>query len=443
MLVIGVAVWLALAATVLATWPRPNGGRRGLLLLALAFALLQELLFGTVPDRAFVTFRYAENIANGHGAVFNVGERVEGYSNFTWLVLITFPKALFGANVVTSALVLSVLCVLGCVLLAFRFGPLAGVLTAGVSGLAAAGQTGTETALFVLLVLAVIRAVGTGHPIAAGVFAALALMTRPDGVAVAFAAGLWLVADVIRHRANWWRPTAYALGLVMIAAPWLTWRATYYSQPLARWPTAPLSAPSYGFLLATLAALLVNAVVHRRRRVPSPVPRRGSRLWAQLGALALCGVSLLLAPGYQRVVHDSRTRLGQTAEIGSWLAARVPPESLVDTGGAQALAYVLGDRFRVLDERADPDVRNARQAGYANVADYRRPAVAVADARYLPRQRCDIAPPNTGSYRVATFRRAGGNEWVTVYSRGDEAAELIHRLATDSPLVYVPCPGGM
>lgn len=442
MLVIGVAVWLALAATVLLTWPRPVGRRRGLLPLALGFALLQQLLFATIPDRAFVTFRYAENIANGHGAAFNVGERVEGYSNFTWLVLVAFPRAVFGADVVTSALVLSALCALGCVLVAFRFGPLAGVLTAGVSGLAGAGQAGTETALFVLLALAVVRAVATGHPIAAGAFAALAVMTRPDGAAVALAAGLWLVGEAIRHRADWWRPTAYALGLVVIAGPWLTWRATYYSQPVTRWPSVPLTLPSYTFLLAALVALVVNAVVNRRGRVPSPVPRRGVRLWAPLGALTLCGVSLLLAAGQQRARHDARARLGQTAEIGSWLAARVPPGSMIDTRGSEALAYAVGDRFVVLDERGGATAHVARQAGYANLANYRLPTIVVADARYLPRQRCDIAPPRSGFYRVATFRRAGGSEWVTVHTRDDEAGEVIDRLAADSRLVYVPCPGG-
>ena len=31
-------------------------------------------------DDAFISFRYARNLVEGHGLVFNVGERVEGYS---------------------------------------------------------------------------------------------------------------------------------------------------------------------------------------------------------------------------------------------------------------------------------------------------------------------------------------------------------------------------
>ena len=39
-----------------------------------------------LTDDAFISFRYARNLLNGHGLVFNVGERVEGYSNFLWVL---------------------------------------------------------------------------------------------------------------------------------------------------------------------------------------------------------------------------------------------------------------------------------------------------------------------------------------------------------------------
>lgn len=38
-------------------------------------------------DDAFITFRYARNIAAGHGAVFNPGERIEGFTSPLWLGL--------------------------------------------------------------------------------------------------------------------------------------------------------------------------------------------------------------------------------------------------------------------------------------------------------------------------------------------------------------------
>src|SRR5687767_9783689 len=42
-----------------------------------------------VQDDAYISFRYAQNLIEGHGLVWNVvGERVEGYSNFLWTLLI-------------------------------------------------------------------------------------------------------------------------------------------------------------------------------------------------------------------------------------------------------------------------------------------------------------------------------------------------------------------
>ena len=38
-------------------------------------------------DDAFISFRYAKNLADGLGLVWNDGERIEGYTNFLWVIL--------------------------------------------------------------------------------------------------------------------------------------------------------------------------------------------------------------------------------------------------------------------------------------------------------------------------------------------------------------------
>ena len=38
-------------------------------------------------DDAFITFRYARNLADGLGPVFNPGEAVEGYTTFLWMLV--------------------------------------------------------------------------------------------------------------------------------------------------------------------------------------------------------------------------------------------------------------------------------------------------------------------------------------------------------------------
>ncbi len=41
-------------------------------------------------EDAYIGFRYAENFANGHGLTFNEGEYVEGYSNFLFIIILSF-----------------------------------------------------------------------------------------------------------------------------------------------------------------------------------------------------------------------------------------------------------------------------------------------------------------------------------------------------------------
>lgn len=41
-----------------------------------------------IQDDAFISFRYAQNLVDGHGLVWNVGEKVEGFTNPLWTLLV-------------------------------------------------------------------------------------------------------------------------------------------------------------------------------------------------------------------------------------------------------------------------------------------------------------------------------------------------------------------
>ena len=49
-----------------------------------------------LTDDAFISFRYTRNLLEGHGLVFNPGERVEGYTNFLWILELAALWATFG-----------------------------------------------------------------------------------------------------------------------------------------------------------------------------------------------------------------------------------------------------------------------------------------------------------------------------------------------------------
>ncbi len=61
----------------------------GLLACAAALLWVQSLVGLYMPDDAYITYRYAENLAAGRGLVFNAATPpVEGYSNLSWIVLL-------------------------------------------------------------------------------------------------------------------------------------------------------------------------------------------------------------------------------------------------------------------------------------------------------------------------------------------------------------------
>lgn len=76
----------------------------GLILVAGAFIHLRYNTFFidiVGSDDAFISYRYAENFFKGHGLVFNPGERVEGYSNLLYTLLMV-PAFLIGKAFVYS-----------------------------------------------------------------------------------------------------------------------------------------------------------------------------------------------------------------------------------------------------------------------------------------------------------------------------------------------------
>ena len=93
------------------------------LLVILGFILFQSSIPAIEIDDAYTTFRYARNFANGNGLVFNVGEHVEGYSNFLWVILLSiglrmgFDAPLFAK---WAGVVFTLLSILFCILILRR-----------------------------------------------------------------------------------------------------------------------------------------------------------------------------------------------------------------------------------------------------------------------------------------------------------------------------------
>jgi hypothetical protein len=224
--------------------------RRGqwlVLLLLTAFAVGRAIAAAWVCDDAFITLRYAENLANGLGLVYNAGERVEGYSNPTWTVLCALAIRL-GIDGVWFAQALGIVC-LGLLVPATAWAGrrLAGSppgAAAGFVPLAAAGvathyhlrdfaSCGLETLGFVLLVTLLVgtlaRAERARDFALASLLAVAAALTRPDGGLVGALAGAVAVLAAARQR-RWAPVLGYALPGLLLFVPFVAWRLLYYGE---------------------------------------------------------------------------------------------------------------------------------------------------------------------------------------------------------------------
>lgn len=87
-------MWVLSAATAPAPRPAAAAGQSSALsgwslLLAASGAFLLEAWEPTPQlDDAFIPFRYARNLAEGYGLVYNPGEFVEGFTNLLWTLLV-------------------------------------------------------------------------------------------------------------------------------------------------------------------------------------------------------------------------------------------------------------------------------------------------------------------------------------------------------------------
>jgi hypothetical protein len=78
-----------------------------ILLSIVAIFVVHALSMNFTQDDAFISYRYVKNFINGHGLVFNPGERVEGYTNFLWIILLSLFTHL-GLDIIVVSKILGV-----------------------------------------------------------------------------------------------------------------------------------------------------------------------------------------------------------------------------------------------------------------------------------------------------------------------------------------------
>ncbi len=198
-------------------------------------------------DDTYITLRYAWNLVEGQGLVFNPGERVEGYSNPSWTLLAALGLAagLDGTVFVkwvgiacTGALPLAAWWAARRLGLSRGFALLPALVAATDLNVAYWAPEGLETPLWTLLLTVWIGGVagrwtGDGRELGSAVVGAALYLTRPE-------APLFIAPVVLLEAWRAWKEPArraaavrWAVVLAVPCLAWLGFRAAYYGDWVA------------------------------------------------------------------------------------------------------------------------------------------------------------------------------------------------------------------
>jgi arabinofuranosyltransferase len=200
-------------------------------------------------DDAYISMRYARHLFEGKGLVYNIGQYVEGYSNFLWVIIL----ALFGAiglNMPIAAniggIFFSLLTLLLVIKLINKLYPGRGywnllpvALLSTNCDFTGWATGGLETALFTFLVFAALylfyeEAVEQKNRFfISGLLCGILCLTRPEGLLFS---GLYFSGLMIRQRYKGNSFFKYGSGrltvFLAIMIPYVIWKTNYYGNVL-------------------------------------------------------------------------------------------------------------------------------------------------------------------------------------------------------------------
>lgn len=214
---------------------------------AVAIRLGFHLYTGFTADDAFITFRYADNLASGLGFVYNEGQRVMGITSplFTFLIalgrLVSFPAISMALliSVVASGITATMLFRLARSLRFTHLAALPAIAYMLWPRSLAAETCGMETALFTCLTVAAIyhhHRHATAYSLAS---ATLAVLTRPEG---AWLLLLLLIDVAFRHREALLSYIAIPISLLV---PWAAFAWYYFGSVIPHSITAKMALYDY------------------------------------------------------------------------------------------------------------------------------------------------------------------------------------------------------
>ncbi len=252
-----------------------------LLLGAFAFITLVVYYFGWVMDDAYISLRYAANLAHGYGPTFNPGQSpVEGFSNPLWTLILAIPESIGLRGIYPVKIASAGIAILNLPAIYFAAKELYGdskpavvavVITAISAPFAVWAGAGLETPLFSLLLIVAVYFYLADRLWVTSVFLGLIALTRPEGIIFL---PLVIGAVIISGKISIKRLAAIMLPAFAITGIYLIFRVLYFGDILPNTYYAKMGG-GWGQALAGIAYLA-------RFTAFSALP-----LWILLGVISL------------------------------------------------------------------------------------------------------------------------------------------------------------
>lgn len=200
-----------------------------LLLAALAVAHTS----GAIPDDALITYRYAQNLLDGHGWVYNLHRPTTDAATAPLYTVLLVVGGFVVGSVTRAASVLFVLTTAGAGYLGFALLRRHGMSVGGVVAACLLivnpwllATRGMESSLFVSLLLLAALLLSMQRLVGAGAVLAVATFVRGDGAVVLAVAFVFLL---VRLRRVPWR---FVLGAAGAAVPWVVFATVVIGSPI-------------------------------------------------------------------------------------------------------------------------------------------------------------------------------------------------------------------
>ncbi len=200
--------------------------------IAYAFIAYQ---FNFIQDDAYISYRYVANFLNGDGLVYNIGERVEGFTNFGWVAWLLLLGSI-GLDYIIASQIIGFLFGLGIIFLTYLItlevlgdkNKLLNLLPAYLVGinmsLAYWAPAGLETAAFAFFViLSLLFYLRKSHWLVFGLL--IAVWLRPEGGLIAL---LLLIIESINRKGMPKYTLTCGITAFILSLPFVGFKLFYY-----------------------------------------------------------------------------------------------------------------------------------------------------------------------------------------------------------------------